>query len=52
MWIKVIPVIPEGGITTLPNSPYFLNNCRMSCSDVAAGKFFTSIIVFDRLFDT
>lgn len=51
MQIKIIPVIPEGGITVLPNSPCRANNCRISRAGVAAGKFFTSITVFDRLFD-
>lgn len=49
--LKFIPVIPEGGITTLPNSPCRANNCRISCAGVAAGKFFTNIVVFDRSLD-
>jgi hypothetical protein len=39
--------MPVGGITTRPSSPNFINNCRISATDVLAGKFFARIIVLD-----
>lgn len=49
VWVNMVPVIPDGGITTLPNSPCGANNCRISLKGVAAGRFLTSNTVFDRL---
>jgi hypothetical protein len=46
----VLPVTPVGGNTTRPNSPYFMNICPISATDVLAGKFFARIIVLDLCF--
>jgi hypothetical protein len=43
-------VIPAGGMTTRPSSPYFANIFWISAADVLAGKFFARIIVLDLCF--
>lgn len=42
------PVIPLGGNTTLPKTPYLENKSLISLIPVFAGKFFTKIIVLLR----
>lgn len=45
-------MIPVGGITTRPSSPYFMNNCRISATDVLAGRFLARMTVLDLCFVT